>query len=273
MTTTGVRIIDFSNGLIPRLDLLAASLPTPPAVTFQPPITLGVGSNPYGLVAGDFNGDGRPDLVATNYYGYNVSALLSRAGGLVPSSCASPSCTVGADPIGIVAADFSRDGKLDVAVGNYGSGTVSVLLGNGDGTFYQPHAAYPCGPGGESEYIAVGDFDRDGKLDFAVANYGGSTVSVLKGNGDGTFQAQIPWLSGSNPVSVVTGDFRGVGKLDLAVTNRNSNTMSVMLGNGDGTFQTPVPYPTGGTPQGLAVADLNHDGKRVPNRRELQWPT
>jgi hypothetical protein len=112
--------------------------------------------------------------------------------------------------------------------------------------------------------VAVGDFNGDGRLDLAVANnypdYQDNSVSVLLGNGDGTFQAAQNFAVGSAPSSVVVGDFNGDGLLDLAVANDRSDTVSVLLGNGDGTFQDARNFNAGSFPYCLAVGDFNGDG-------------
>ncbi|MGC2422757.1 MAG: FG-GAP-like repeat-containing protein [Nitrospirota bacterium] len=109
--------------------------------------------------------------------------------------------------------------------------------------------------------VAVGDFNGDGKLDLSVTNYNDNTVSILLGNGDGTFLIFNSNTTGNYPTSVTVGDFNGDGKLDLAVANYGSNTVSILLGNGDGTFKTHVDYATGSYPQSVAVGDFNGDGK------------
>ena len=115
----------------------------------------------------------------------------------------------------MVLGDVNGDGKPDLVVANSGSNTVSVLLGNGNGTF-QP--SKPLSPA-LTQCVAIGDVNGDGKLDMAVANYGSSTVSVLLGNGNGTFHAQQTFAAGSDPVSVELGDVNGDGKPDLIVAN------------------------------------------------------
>ena len=160
--------------------------------------------------------------------------------------------------------DFNGDGVLDVAItpDETGLGEVSVYLGKGDGTFHPP-VQYPVGLG--TTAVVVEDFNGDGKLDLAVAdaNYyqTSSNVSILLGNGDGTFQPALTFDVQYSPVSIAIGDFNADGKLDLAVTNGNSNTVSVLIGNGNGTFQPQVTYAVGISPNSVAVGDLNEDGK------------
>src|SRR5208283_4620151 len=109
--------------------------------------------------------------------------------------------------------------------------------------------------------LVVGDFKGDGRTDLAVANLGSIEVSVLLGNGDGTFQNQVLYATGFEPGAIVAGDFKGDGHTDLAVANTGSNDVSVLLGNGDGTFQNQVPYATGTEPSALVAGHFNRDGR------------
>jgi hypothetical protein len=124
--------------------------------------------------------------------------------------------------------DLDGDGTPDLAVANFFSNSVSVLLGNGDGTF-QPRQNFATGVGPES--VAIGDLDGDGTPDLATANsnFSASSVSVLLGNGDGTFQTRQDFATGLRPASVAIGDLDGDGTPDLAVANSNSNSVSVLL--------------------------------------------
>jgi hypothetical protein len=134
------------------------------------------------------------------------------------------------------------------------------LLGKGNGAF-RPHVDYAAGS--DPEWAIAADFNGDGKLDLAVADFGNgypSTVSVLLGNGDGTFQPAVGYDAGAGPFGVAAGDFNRDGKQDLAVVNYAANTVSVLLGNGDGTFQPHVDYAVGTYPFTVAVADFNGDG-------------
>ncbi len=162
----------------------------------------------------------------------------------------------GTAPSSVAMGDFNGDGKLDLAVSNYSGNNVSILLGNGDGTF-QPAVNYAAGS--LPEFLTAADLNSDGNLDLVVADQGGG-VSVLLGNGDGTFHAAVNYTTITAMVNVAVGDFNGDGKPDLAVAEYNGD-VGILLGNGDGTFKTVVNYPAGTSPQSIAVGDFNHDGK------------
>ena len=164
----------------------------------------------------------------------------------------------------IAVGDFNNDGKIDIV--SVGSGTMSVSLGHGDGTFTAPKTL-SVGAGDFPVAVVVDDFNHDGKQDLAVANFNldnltsGDTVSVLLGNGDGTFQAAIHYGVGKHPIAIAVGDFNNDGKQDLVTANSGDNTVSVLLGDGNGTFQTAVNSSAGNSPHSVASADFNGDGK------------
>jgi hypothetical protein len=163
---------------------------------------------------------------------------------------------VGVDPGSVFCADLDGDGDQDLAVGNRGSGTVSIFKNNGDGTF-QPKVDYAVG--NYPAWVFCADLDGDLDLDLAVTNAYSNTVSILKNSGDGTFQPKVDY-GGGYPVSVFCADLDGDGDLDLAVANAASNNVSIFNNNGDGTFQPALNYGTGAWPVSVFCADLDGDG-------------
>ncbi|HYM75013.1 MAG TPA: FG-GAP-like repeat-containing protein [Candidatus Dormibacteraeota bacterium] len=226
--------------------------------TFQPQNTLAVGTNPISVATGDFNGDGKLDLAVADRAVDTVSVLLGNGDGTFQAPL---SFTTGLTPGYVVAGDFNGDGILDLAVANTGDGTVSILVGNGDGTF-QTQTTFPAGANPYS--VVAADFNGDGKLDLAVTNGGDPgpfTISVLLGNGNGTFQSPVAYATGRYPLGIALGELNGDDKLDLAVTNQDDSTVSVLLGNGDGTFQGQIVFPTTGGGEGIVTGDFNGDGR------------
>lgn len=161
--------------------------------------------------------------------------------------------------------DFNGDGKLDVAVGGEGgSGVLSIFLGNGDGTFKRGRSYSAMR---FTSNIVTADFNGDGKLDLVVPRYvnGKSELSLLLGNGDGTFQAPKTIFRPVQPCNLgpplLVNDFNGDGNADLAFCD--GTKLGILLGNGDGTFQGPTFYPAKGIDFAIAFAagDFNSDGK------------
>ncbi len=220
------------------------------------------GVAPTAIVAADFNGDGIPDLaIAYENLPYGpggVTILIGKGDGTFTQAVVSP--TVGNTPSSLAVGDFNGDGIPDLAVANEDDDTVTILLGNGDGTFTA--AAESPATGYEPAGIAVADFNGDGKADIAVSNFGpgSNSLTILLGNGDGTFTPAASAATGSQPYQVVAADFNGDGIVDLAMANTAGCDASVLLGNGDGTF-SPVYAPAAGWfPYSLAVGDFNGDG-------------
>jgi hypothetical protein len=232
------------------------------------------GSVPTAIAVSDLNADGHPDLAITNvpinpltvigaitgHIGGAVAVLLGRADG---SFTGAGNFGTAADlPTSVAIADFNGDGKRDLAIAHLNSGHVSVLLGNGSGSFsFAPGTPFAVGT--RSASIAVGDFNADNKVDLAVANADDNAVAILMGQGNGTFSPNLnsPVAVGGRPASVALADLNGDGKLDLAVADLTDGTVSVSLGDGSGTFPTVQDYPVGRYPISVAVADFNSDGK------------
>ncbi len=259
--------------------------------TFQPAVTYSTGAYvAYSVAVGDVNGDGKPDLVVANWcqsLNQNgdctgdgaVSVFLGNGDGTFQPAVSYSSGGFYATSVAI--GDLNGDGKLDLVVTNTQEedgydGSVSVLLGNGDGTFQAP-VSYDSG-GFEAASVAIANVNGDGYEDLVVANYCqgngcypyNGEVGVLLGNGDGTLQPAVTYNSGGEySYSVALGDLRGNGILDLVVANKFSdneapkdyNAVDVLLGNGDGTFQTAVSYPLpSGGYDAVAIRDVSGDG-------------
>lgn len=218
-------------------------------------------------VAADFNGDGKLDLAVPDSFGNTVAIFLGNGDGTLQ---APHTFATSLNPVTVVAADFNGDGKLDLAVANGGNasgapGSVSILLGNGDGTF-QKRVDYSANT--LVNGLTIGDFNGDGKLDLATVDLGldgtSSSFCIQLGHGDGSFESPAcPSTGTQNWQSPIAADFNGDGRLDLAMAASDNayNSVAIFLGNGDGTFQTGVSYSTGVEPVNLAAADFNADGK------------
>ena len=213
------------------------------------------GNSPYAAAAGDFNGDGRADLVVLNTGSdETVSEFLSAAGGDFE---AAKTFKVGNAPRGLAVADVNGDSKLDIVTASFDSGAV-VALGDGAGSFGTP-AVFPAGV--NPVHVAVGDFNGDGKADLVVANASSGNVSILLGNGSGAFGAPTNFAVGANTRYVLVADFNNDGKADFAAVNTNTANVSVRLGDGAGGFGALTNYSVGASPEGAAAADFNGDGR------------
>jgi hypothetical protein len=220
--------------------------------------TVTVGNTPRGLAVADFNQDGKLDVAEMNNGGTTVNVLLGNGTGGLSNAAGSP-ITTGTSPWGGAAADVNNDGLVDLIIPNYGSSTVSILLGNGSGGFT---AAAAVTVSGSPSYVAAGDFNQDGKLDFAASESVAGAVGVFLGNGSGGFSQATgsPIATGSNPLAIVAADFNGDGILDIASENSGGGSVSILLGNGSGGFTSAPAVGVGSGPGGLAAADFNGDG-------------
>ncbi len=225
--------------------------------TFQSPVQYPTPATPTFVAIGDFNNDGKPDLLDADGY---VSVFINNGEGTFQPPI-DTSIFVPAGEIPFAVGDFNHDGNLDVAVVKAFAPELGILLGNGNGTFRQG-AQYAVGEFANS--ITVGDFNGDHKLDLAVTNGTGNQIYILLGNGDGTFRLKPPF-SASGPACITTGDVNGDGKLDLLFITETFPSglteLTVMLGNGDGTFQPPFNYGSFDTAADIALGDFNGDHK------------
>jgi hypothetical protein len=158
----------------------------------------------------------------------------------------------------ILIEDLDGDGNLDLATANPGAdGTVSVFLGNGDGTY---QSALVTAVGNAPGALAAGDLNGDSDQDLVIPLNGSNEVRVLLGNGDGTFAAQTPFAAGADPSWAAVGLFNSDAMPDLVVTNRSSHDVSIYMGNGDGTFGTEARVSVGDSPVQVVTGQFNGDG-------------
>lgn len=216
-------------------------------------------SEPFGLVTGDFNNDNKTDVVVSQPNVRVISLMLGNGNGGLGTPT---DFSLGENPATFAVGDFNGDAKLDLAVADFGfnNGGVYVLLGNGAGSFGSP-TKFTTGP--RPRYIATGDFNRDNKLDLAVANvgFGFDKISILAGNGTGGFNAPLDFAVGSSPIGLVVRDFNKDSFLDIAVANADSHNVSILKGDGTGTFGSAVNFPAGSFPLSITSGDFNGDGK------------
>jgi hypothetical protein len=231
-----------------------------PATTCTPitfaPVALAAGTNPVASAIGDFNGDGKQDIVVANSGTNNVSIRLGDGAG---GFGAATNFDVGTQPRSVTLADFNGDGRQDIATANSGSGNVSILFGDGAGGF-TPFANIAVGTNPTS--VATGDFNGDGLPDIATANSGSNDVSILLGNMATGFTAATNFTVAGQPHSVAVGDFNGDGKQDIVAANNATNNVSILLSNGTGSFGAATNFGIGSKPESVVVADFNGDNKQ-----------
>ncbi|HEY6467970.1 MAG TPA: FG-GAP-like repeat-containing protein, partial [Candidatus Acidoferrales bacterium] len=251
--------------------------------TFQTAMTIPTGRSPVSVVAARFHdlnaADNHVDLAVANQTDNTISIFNGNGDGTFTTPASNLQLPGGYAPAGIAAADVNGDGHIDLIVADEGNNSVSVFLGNGDGTF-QPRTDYATG--NSPVYVAANDLNDDGIMDLAIANNGapstnnsGDSVTILlgqknsAGTASGTFApgATRDYPAGTAPTSLVVGDFNLDGLADLVVADGNTastgaggdNAVSVLLGSGDGSFSSNFELPVGTNPQSIATADFNDD--------------
>lgn len=255
----------------PSLGGSAANIPGVSTSDF-PETDLTTGNAPDFVATASLRNNGSQDLIVANKTDGTLSVFLGNGDGTFQGAITPPQKT-GTTPVSIATGVFNTTNSatnIDLAVANEGDNTVSILLGKGDGTFTEASGS-PIKTGNSPVSVAASTLTTtasttgNNNICLFVANHADNTVSILLGNGDGTFSppaAPKPatLVTGVGPSAIVTGDFNNDGNIDLAVTNETANTVSVFLGNGDGTFGARTDTVVGVAPVAIVTADFNGDG-------------
>jgi|GEM_PF-1808406 len=236
-------------------------------LSFASKVDFTTGDNPSAIAIGDIDGDGKPDVIVTNFSVNTVSVLRNTSSSGTLSFATKVDFSTGNAPYSIAIGDVDGDGKLDLIVGNSASSSISVLRNTG--SYGNPNfAAKVDFTVGSLPYsIGIGDIDGDSKPDLAIANYNSSTISVLQNTGSigiVNFASKVDFATGPSPNSVVIGDIDGDDKPDLAVVNNAANTISVFCNtstSGTISLASKVDFSTGTNPKSVAISDIDGDGK------------
>jgi hypothetical protein len=236
-------------------------------ISFASKVSFNTGLSSVAVAIGDLDGDGRADLAVANNNSTTVSVLRNISSGSTISFASKLDYTVGLGPFSVAIADLNGDTKPDLAVANSGSNTVSIMRNTGSIGAINFAAKVDANTGLIPYSVAIGDLDKDGKPDLAVASYNSSAISVFRNTGNSTtisFGTKIDFPSSNYPNFITMNDLNGDGKIDLVATNFSSNNVSVLrnTSNIDNlSFSAKLDIATGTNPYAVAIGDLDGDGK------------
>lgn len=214
-------------------------------------------SRAYGGVGSDLDGDGFLDLTIVNEDTNDLRTFLNRGDGTLSPTFLTPTTPVGNVPSPSEPSDFDRDGNVDLVVANTQGGSITILLGAGDGTFASTQTR---NTGGEPRGVTVLDADGDGDIDIAVTSFAAGRVEVYFNDGSGRFGARRTFGTGSGERAIAAGDMNDDGILDLVVATLIAQQVHVYTGNGDGTFTLSDTQESGGDTWMLVLGDVDRDG-------------
>ncbi len=235
--------------------------------SLTPKVDFATGTTPFSVATGDLDNDGKPDLAVVNVGSATVSVYRNIGVSGTISYAPKVDFITGSQPYSVSITDYNGDGKLDLAVANYNSATVSIFMNTcTTGTIsFSPKVDFASNSGPSS--IISNDFDGDGKTDIATANGASTSISILRNNGALgiiSFAPKVDFTTGTVPYVLSSGDIDGDGKVDIAVANHNSNSVSIYRNtcvSGTISFAPKVDFTTSTQPRGITIGDIDQDGK------------
>jgi hypothetical protein len=233
--------------------------------SFTRPILYSTGFNtrPISIAVGDFNNDNCLDITAANFGGNSITVFLGYGNGSFKNVIIF-SIEKGSRPRSVTVFDINNDTQLDIIVTNEGPHNINVCLGYGNGRFAK-ELSYSTGANSVPWYAIPADFNKDGRIDLAIANNGTSSIGIFDGYGNGSFGNLKIYTTGtaSNPTHVGVGDFNNDNQLDLIVSDETSNNVGIFFGYSDGTFASMliIPMGQGSSTYRAAVGDFNNDNR------------
>ena len=244
-------------------------------------VSIPTGKGSRWITVADVNHDNHPDILVTNADAGTLTVLLGDGAGHFRQPPGSP-FACGHLPNDIAVADMNGDGNPDLVIANHQAPTITILLGDGKGSFRPaPGSPFDAHSNPHPHAVVAADFNSDGKVDVATDDWGNNRVELLLGDGHGAIAAPGRYFAtGHRPYERLrSADFNRDGIPDIVTTNLDDDTVSILLGDGHGGFQNAPgsPFPAGGKPWQIAIDDIDGDGNAdlavIPYQRDLASPS